>query len=189
MNNQVRPAASCQVNEILPWTNLTIHDPNFNSSNGFPERPVYVEGVDFLPGLAGESRDFDANGPYVRVLGNGGSLTYSLQPGLFGQSLTKIAGTQPVMPAQHASGDGALVPVSRPPLKPNVPCETQPAITEDAIQSPVGAGPKQINTSVNSGVQGILQTAINQTLLPQLARIGKAQGLNVTVGGKAIKTH
>ena len=189
MNNQVRPAASCQVNEILPWTNLTIHDPNFNSSNGFPERPVYVEGVDFLPGLAGESRDFDANGPYVRVLGNGGSLTYSLQPGLFGQSLTKIAGTQPVMPAQHASGDGAQVPVSRPPLKPNVPCETQPAITEDGIQSPVGAGPKQINTSVNSGVQGILQTAINQTLLPQLARIGKAQGLNVTVGGKAIKTH
>ncbi len=182
MQNQVRPASSCQVNDILPWTKLTINDPNFNASNGFPPRPVYVEGVDFLPGLAGESRNFDANGPFVRVLGNGGSLTYSLQPGLFGQSLTKIAGTQPVMPAEHTSGDGATVPVSRPPLKPNVPCETQPAITQAGIQSPVGAGPKQIQTSISPPVLGILQTAIKQQLLPQLAQIGKAQGLKVRLG-------
>ena len=187
MNNQVRPASACQVNVILPWSNLTIHDQNFNSSNGFPERPVYVEGVDFLPGLAGESRNFDANGPYVRVIGNGGSLTYSLQPGLFGQSLTKIAGTQPVMPAEHTSGDGALVPVSRPPLKPNVRCDTQPAITEAGIQSPVGVGPKQIDTSMSGPVQGILQTAIKRQLLPQLAQIGKAQGMKIQYGGKAIK--
>jgi phospholipid/cholesterol/gamma-HCH transport system substrate-binding protein len=189
MNNQVRPASSCQVNVILPWTKLTINDPNFNSSNGFPPHPVYVEGVDFLPGLAGESRNIDANGPFVRVLGNGGSLTYSLQPGMFGQSLTKIAGTQPVMPAEHTSGDGAQVPVSRPPLKPNVPCETQPAITEAGIQSPVGVGPKQINTSISPGVAGILQSAIKTQLLPQLTAIGKSQGLKVRLDGKATKGH
>jgi hypothetical protein len=106
---------------------------------------------------------------------------------MFGQSLTKIAGTQPVMPAEHNSGDGATVPVSRPPLKPNVPCETQPAITEAGIQSPVGVGPKQIDTSVSPAVQNILQTAFREQLLPQLAQIGKAQGLNVKYGGKAIK--
>ncbi len=177
MRNEVRPASSCQVNEILPWTNLTINDPNFNSSNGFPTRPVYVEGVDFLPGLAGESRDFDANGPYVRVLGTGGTLTYSLQPGLFGTSLTPIAGTQPVMPASHSSGDGATVPVSRPPLEPNVPCETQPAITEQGIQSPIGSGPKQVNTSTPAPVVSLLDQAFKQDAAPQLAAEAKSQGL------------
>jgi ABC-type transporter Mla subunit MlaD len=187
MKNQVRSASSCQVNVILPWSHLTIDDKNFNASNGFPPRPAYVEGVDFLPGLAGESRDFDANGPYVRVLGNGGTLTYSLQPGVFGQSLTPIAGTQPVMPAQHASGDGATVPVSRPPLKPNVPCETQPAITQSGIQSPIGSGPKQINTSVTPGVQQVLQTAIQRTVIPQLRAQAKSQGLKFRLTRNSVK--
>ncbi len=151
MRNQVRPASSCQVNEILPWSHLTIHDPHFNAKNGFPARPTFVEGVDYLPGLAGESRDFDANGPYIRVLLTGGTSLYSLSPPgqtpLFGSALTKIAGTQPEMPTPHNSGDGARVKVTRPPLKPNVPCETQPAITEAGIQSPTGLAPAQVKAS------------------------------------------
>ena len=81
MKNEVRPASSCVVNIIHPWSELTVPDSNFNASNGFPSRKVYVEAVDYLPGLAGESRDFDANGPYIRILGTGGTLTYSLSPG------------------------------------------------------------------------------------------------------------
>jgi phospholipid/cholesterol/gamma-HCH transport system substrate-binding protein len=146
MKNEVRPASSCQVNVVLPWTRLTIQDQNFNSSNGFPARPVYVEGVDYLPGLAGESRDFDANGPYIRILGTGGTATYSLSPGLFGQALTAIDGVQPALPAPHTSGDGASVPVDRPPLEPNVPCETQQAITQSGLQAPVGVGPQQVGS-------------------------------------------
>ncbi len=98
MRNEVRPASSCIANIVLPWSHLTINDSNFNASNGFPPRQVYVEAVDFLPGLAGESRDFDANGPYIRVLGNGGTFTYSLQPGLFGQSLAPISSVEPEPP-------------------------------------------------------------------------------------------
>jgi ABC-type transporter Mla subunit MlaD len=176
MKNQVRPAASCQVKVILPWSHLTINDQNFNSSNGFPARPAYVEGVDFLPGLAGESRDFDANGPYVRVLLTGGTFTYSLQPGLFGQALAPITGTQPVPPPQHPSGDGSTVPVSRPPLKPNVPCETQPAITEAGIQSPIGAGPQQIHTSMTPADQTVQQAA-SQLAINQIRAQAKQQGL------------
>ncbi len=71
MRDGVRPASSCVANVIYPWSQLTINDSNFNASNGFPPRPVYVEAVDFLPGLAGESRNFDANGPYIRILGQG----------------------------------------------------------------------------------------------------------------------
>jgi phospholipid/cholesterol/gamma-HCH transport system substrate-binding protein len=120
MRDQIRPASSCVANVIIPWTHLTVPDNNFNAANGFPPRPVYVEAVDFLPGLAGESRDFDANGPYIRILGTGGTLTYSLQPGLFGQALSKIDAVQPQLPPGG----------KRPPYQPSVPCETQPAITD-----------------------------------------------------------
>ena len=80
MRDGVRPASSCLANVVYPWSQLTLPDPNFNASNGFPPRKVYVEAVDYLPGLAGESRNFDANGAYIRVLLTGGPLTYSLQP-------------------------------------------------------------------------------------------------------------
>jgi ABC-type transporter Mla subunit MlaD len=186
MKNEVRPAASCQTRVILPWTNLTINDSHFNGSNGFPTRPVYVEGVDFLPGLAGESRDFDANGPYVRVLLTGGTFTYSLQPGMFGQSLTPINGTQPVMPAEHASGDGAKVPVTRPPLKPNVPCETQQAITEDQLQSPTGAGPQQVNTGLTPAAKQVQQGAAQQAL-SQIQTQAKQQGLRFKLTSNPVK--
>jgi phospholipid/cholesterol/gamma-HCH transport system substrate-binding protein len=119
MKNEVRPASSCIVNDVIPWSHLTINDPTFNASNGFPPRQAYVEAVDFLPGLAGESRNFDANGPYIRVLGNGGTYAYSLSPNLFGESLAQLSG---VTPAPPPGGQ-------RPPLKPNVPCETQAPIT------------------------------------------------------------
>jgi hypothetical protein len=126
MRDQVRPAASCVVNIIIPWSQLTLKDPNFNASNGFPEHKVFVEAVDFLPGLAGESRNFDANGPYIRIIGNGGTFTYSLSPGLFGQSLTKIDSVQPKIPPGG----------QRPPYQPNVPCETQAPITD--LSAPAG---------------------------------------------------
>lgn len=120
MRDGVRPTSSCLANVVHPWSQLTLQDPHFNASNGFPPRKVYVEAVDYLPGLAGESRNFDANGPYIRVLFTAGSLTYSLQPGAFGQAVAPLVATQPTLPP----GSG------RPPLQPGVPCETQPAIRD-----------------------------------------------------------
>jgi phospholipid/cholesterol/gamma-HCH transport system substrate-binding protein len=119
MKNEVRPASSCVVNVIHPWSELTVPDSHFNASNGFPPRKVYVEAVDYLPGLAGESRDFDANGPYIRILGTGGTLTYSLSPGLFGQSLSQLDAVQPTLPPGG----------KRPPYNETTPCETQKPIT------------------------------------------------------------
>ena len=184
MRNEVRPASSCQVNDILPWSHLEIHDPHFNSSNGFPAEPTYVEGVDYLPGLAGESRNFDANGPYIRVLLTGGTFRYSLQPGLFGQSLTQIDGTQPPLPTPHDSGDGATVKVTRPPLKETVPCETQPAITEAALQSPTGNGPQQLSTNKLPAAGRARQHGAALLGLAQLAQQDKQQGLRLSLNGK-----
>ena len=126
MRDGVRPASSCLANVVYPWSQLTLTDPNFNASNGFPPRKVFVEAVDYLPGLAGESRNFDANGAYIRVLLTGGPLTYSLQPGAFGQAVAPLVATQPTLPPGG----------KRPPLQPNVPCETQPPISD--LSAPTG---------------------------------------------------
>jgi ABC-type transporter Mla subunit MlaD len=182
MKNEIRPASSCQVKVILPWTRMTVPDSNFNGSNGFPPRPVYVEGVDFLPGLAGESRNFDANGPYVRILLTGGSITYSLQPGLFGQALTPINGVQPELPAPHASGDGSKVPVARPPLKPNTPCETQAPISD--LSAPIGAGPQPIQTNLNAPGAALRARSAGLLELSQIESQAKQQGLGVRFASK-----
>ncbi len=128
MKNGVRPASSCIATVVYPWSQLTLNDPNFNASNGFPPHKVYVEAVDYLPGLAGESRDFDANGPYIRILGAlGNTVTTSLSSGLIGGALEPIVGEEPAVPP------GA----HRPPLQPKVPCETQAPITNlSATTSP-----------------------------------------------------
>jgi phospholipid/cholesterol/gamma-HCH transport system substrate-binding protein len=170
MKNEVRPAASCIVNVVIPWSHLTINDPNFNASNGFPPREAYVEAVDFLPGLAGESRDFDANGPYIRVLGNGGTLEYSLSPGLFGESLAKLVGVEPAVPPGG----------QRPPYKPNVACETQAPITT-LNDGSGGPSPKLGGANLDApGAALRAQTALG-ALADQLRTTNEQQGLHVKV--------
>ncbi|HEY2259319.1 MAG TPA: MlaD family protein [Solirubrobacteraceae bacterium] len=169
MKNEVRPASSCVANIIYPWSQLTLNDGNFNASNGFPPEKVYVEAVDFLPGLAGESRDFDANGPYIRILGNGGTLTYSLSPGLFGQSLTKIDSVQPQVPP------GA----KRPPYQPNVPCETQAPITD--LSAPAG-GPIPTQSS------GLLTPAARARWVGVTSQALKAMQRQTSAAGDRLNT-
>ena len=177
MKNQVRPFASCVANVIFPWSQLTLNDSHFNASNGFPAHKVYVEAVDFLPGLAGESRDFDANGPYIRILGNGGTLTYSLSPGLFGQSLFPLQAVEPALPPGG----------KRPPYEENVPCETQ-----KALQSVDTTSGPPINTIGGSGnpTGGIplplLRKQQSQTLA-LVKRDAAAQGLKVRMVKGGVK--
>jgi phospholipid/cholesterol/gamma-HCH transport system substrate-binding protein len=181
--DQVRAASSCQVKVILPWSRLEIHDPHFNASNGYPARPAYVEGVDYLPGLAGESRDFDANGPYVRVFGTGGTTTYSLTPGMFGTALSPIQGSQPQTPPLHNSGDGAPAQVSRPPLRPTVPCETQQPIStlDDA---PDGPTPQPVAASNSAPSTLLRQQSLGLLALAQLKQEAKQQGLGFRITPK-----
>jgi phospholipid/cholesterol/gamma-HCH transport system substrate-binding protein len=169
MANGVRPAASCAEQVVIPWSKLTINDPHFNASNGFPPRPVYVEAVDFLPGLAGESRDFDANGPYIRVLGTGGTLTYSLSPGsgLIGQALSPLEGEEPQPPPGEKS----------PPLEPNVPCETQQPITD--LSAPTGGPPPQQSSSLSAPGASLRWASAGAAALQQIQGLAAQAGLKV----------
>jgi virulence factor Mce-like protein len=165
MKNQIRPASSCAVGQILPWSRLTINDPNFNASNGFPPHPTYQEITEILPGLGGESRNYDANGPYFRIVGEGGTFVNSIAPGKFGTSVYPINGIQPVPPA----GD------KRPPLQENVACETQQAIT--SLHADVGGAPKTPAASKPTAAGQALQQALSTEATALLGRQIKQQKL------------
>ena len=105
---QVRAASSCQNEVILPWTRDKIQDPDFPATGR-----VFEEQPKALVGLAGESRSFDANGSWFRVALNAGQFATPLQSDRFLLSDRPILGANPPRPSQ------------RPPLRPDVPCETQ----------------------------------------------------------------
>jgi phospholipid/cholesterol/gamma-HCH transport system substrate-binding protein len=171
MAKGVRPLSSCVANVIYPWSKLTLNDGTFSGKPGFPLRPVYVEAVDYLPGLAGESRDLDANGPYIRVLLTGGALTYSLAPGLFGQALAPIDSVQPQLPPGGR----------RPPLRPNVPCETQAPIS--SLYAPPGPpiSPLASDSSLSSPGAALRWKSAARAALDYLTGQAKQQGLAVKV--------
>jgi phospholipid/cholesterol/gamma-HCH transport system substrate-binding protein len=105
---RVRLAASCE-NEVLhEWSNDRLEDPNFPATG-----KVYETAPKPLPGLSGESRNGDANGQWVHVLNGAGDRTISFGDGRFAQAMFPILGTNPPLPE------------GRPPLRPDVPCETQ----------------------------------------------------------------
>ncbi|MEA2148790.1 MAG: phospholipid/cholesterol/gamma-HCH transport system substrate-binding protein [Solirubrobacteraceae bacterium] len=104
----VRSLASCTSNVLVPTGNDQIVDKAFPTHG-----PVYQDLAKFLPGLAGESRSFDGNGQFFKVLGTGGAETLNLGNGIFGSTLDPVVGNNPP-PVRN-----------RPPLRPDVPCETQ----------------------------------------------------------------
>lgn len=107
LQEQQRLLSSCQNNVVNPWQNDTVPDPNFKSSG-----PVYQEGVKWLPGIAGESRSFDANGQYVRSLAKTANYAYPADGGRFFLTDKPLLGVNPPKAKQ-------------PPLRADVPCETQ----------------------------------------------------------------
>ena len=126
---QVRLAASCENEVILPWSSERLEDERFP-----PTGRVFEEGVKWLPGLAGESRSGDANGQWFRSLTNAGDRTVSVGNDMFAQVSSPILGTNPPKPAN-----------GEPPLRPDVPCETQ---ERPDLRSRPGAGHPTVATGL-----------------------------------------
>ena len=105
---ELRALAGCTTNVLVPFGDSKLVDEAFPTHG-----PVYQDMAKFLPGLAGESRSFDANSQWFKVLGTGGAETFNLGNGLFGTLAEPIVGNNPP-PIRR-----------RPPLRPDVPCETQ----------------------------------------------------------------
>jgi phospholipid/cholesterol/gamma-HCH transport system substrate-binding protein len=130
LSRQAREAASCQNEVILPWSKDKLTDEKFPSTG-----PVYQELPKPFPGLAGESRSGDANGQWFRILAAGGTNLVQFAPGVFGTTPTPLLGVNPQKPK------------ARPPLRNDVPCETQQ--TPD-LRSRAGAPPEQHKVDVSN---------------------------------------
>ena len=105
---QQRLLASCTTNVLVPAGDQTVPDPDFPATGS-----AHQEFAKVLANLAGESRSFDANGQWFKVQGSGGVETVDLGDNVFGTALRPIVGINP--PPDR----------TRPPLRPDVPCETQ----------------------------------------------------------------
>jgi phospholipid/cholesterol/gamma-HCH transport system substrate-binding protein len=156
---QVRAASSCQNNVILPWSHQTLQDSQFPATG-----PVYQEQPKVLPGLGADSREFDANAIWFRILvgssasafpsGNG-TVTFGPQP---------IVGVNPVKPA------------AQPSYRSDVPCETQ--APPNLASTPGGAPPGQMNTALPKTSAGVrLQTRLEATTVHWLRDLIKKEGL------------
>jgi hypothetical protein len=120
---ELRGVSSCATEVLVPFANDKLVDKAFPTHG-----PVYEDFGKFLPNLAGESRSHDANGPWFKTLVTGGAETLNLGNGIFGSVLEPIAGNNPP-------------PVrTRPPLEPDVPCETQEQPDLRSIPRSIAAG-------------------------------------------------
>jgi virulence factor Mce-like protein len=112
---QTRALASCQNNVLLPFSKTPIIDPAFADTHSGD--PFFEESPRAFVGLAGESRQADANSAFFRVLaGTGPTTVFSTgETGdrIFGQLPQALAGTRPPKPP------------SAPVFRPDIPCETQ----------------------------------------------------------------
>lgn len=134
---QGRALSSCFNNVIIPWSLDQV-----DGGPGYPHEtddPVYKETAYGLAGISGESRSHDANGPYIRIAGGGGTNTVSVTAAsgeqLAGVSQFPIQGT---VPATDSS--------AKTPFEPEEPCENQE--TPD-LRSAVGAGPTNTSSTAD----------------------------------------
>ena len=161
---ELRALVSCATNVLVPFGDSQIEDKAFPTHG-----PVYQDLAKFLPGLAGESRSFDANGQYFKVLGTGGAETLNLGNGIFGSVADPIVGNNPP-PIRE-----------RPPLKPDVACETQQP--PDLRSIPKGPPP---SVSTRNAASRARERKAQTVAVSLLRRELKAKGSDVKVLDRAI---
>jgi virulence factor Mce-like protein len=152
--SRLRSLSSCANEVLVPFGDDKLVDAAFPTHG-----PVYQELPKFLPGLAGESRSFDANGSWFKVQGSGGAETLNLGNGIFGSAIEPIVGNNPP-------------PVrTRPPLRPDVPCETQQQ--PDLRSIPKGPPPAVPSNGAAAAAREAKATASASAILrDQLKRAG-----------------
>lgn len=135
LQEQARLLGSCQTGIVLPWQQDRIDDALIPAAGN-----VLQEGLRWLPGIAGESRSFDANGQYIKTAAAGANYAYPTGDGRFFLTGSPLQGVQPPRVATD------------PPLRPDVPCETQ---ERPDLRSRVQAPPPAIR--VNHDAPGARQ--------------------------------
>jgi ABC-type transporter Mla subunit MlaD len=110
LGDALRPVGKCLNDNILPILNSVVPDGDLTTN-----LKVYEELGDTFTGLGASTTSFDANGPWVR---------YLLGFGNQALSTSDAGGTLQAVSDRPVVGSSPT-PVSTPPLRPDVPCETQ----------------------------------------------------------------
>jgi hypothetical protein len=165
LQRQIRALSSCQNNVVLPWSGDTVPDTKFPAKG-----KVFEEAPKGFPGLAGESRSFDANGQYVRSLAATANFSYATGDGRRFFTTDPVQGVQP---PKALNG--------RPPLMPNAPCENQ---ERPDLRTRVQAAPaaQQVNHS-NFKPGNELYDRSRAALLDILGEQAKRMGTSLKVTG------
>lgn len=110
VGQELRPVGKCLNDNLLPILNGVVPDGDLTTN-----LKVYEELGDTFTGLGASTPNFDANGPWVRYL-----------LGFGNQALTTSDGgtTQQAVSERPVEGS-TPTPVSTPPFRPDVACETQ----------------------------------------------------------------
>jgi virulence factor Mce-like protein len=156
LQEQGRQLSSCQVNVVLPTQQSTIEDKNIPAKG-----KVYEEGSRWLTGITGESRSFDANGQWIKTLAQTANYAYALGNGRFSFTTKPLQGANPAK-------------AHEPPMRSDVPCETQEA---PDLRSIPGTPPPEIKVSRNGPGYAARLTKARASFRTWITRQLKAEGL------------
>ncbi|MGI8558259.1 MAG: MlaD family protein [Solirubrobacteraceae bacterium] len=151
---RVTPVVSCVGNQALSVLNAKLDDGQLSTG-----RPVWQDLLHVMVGFAGDSQDFDGNGPWLRYPGFSGSQLISTvsSPGiapLFGSASSSTLGARPLW-----AGPGG-----GPAFRPDVPCTSQPVPN---LQAAGGPGARAVNGAATPRTvthETLLRTARHPTL-------------------------
>jgi virulence factor Mce-like protein len=163
---QVRLASGCQNSVILPWSQDTIQDSTLPAAG-----PVYQEQLKALVGTGGDGREGDPNGFWNRVMLGAGNFATPQSTGQFLLSNLPIAGANPPPPSE------------KPPLRPDVPCETQqtPDLRTIPLGPPAGQMPVyQLKTPAAQARWQELKTSAVNWLKGQIDQLGLKKVVGVS---------
>ena len=163
---EARALSSCFSEIVIPWSQSTPVDPE-TPANG----PIYKETAWGLTGISGESRNFDGNGPWARVLAASGA-NFATLPPLDGTS-DQLVGISPfpLLGARPSLTSSAQTPFRR-----DVACERNDLPDLDSGQA--APAPEQSTASRLAG--DVELTALQQDDVDEAAadlrRAGKLAG-------------
>jgi virulence factor Mce-like protein len=139
---QSRALSACTTNVLAPFATKPIPDPDFN----VPNSNFLHDSSHGFVGLAGESRNVDANTPMFHVQQGGGPFSVVQNNANLGKTVSfgglnfKPEGTRPARPDK------------RPVFRPNLPCEKQAVADLNAPSGPAEqlANPNPVASAANT---------------------------------------
>lgn len=158
LQEQARLLSSCQTTVVLPTMSSKIVDEALPAQG-----KVFEEAPKGLPGLAGESRSFDAHGQYTKTLAQTANFAYLLPGGRFFATTKPLQGVNPPPP------------VKMPALRNDVPCETQ---EPPDLRSTPATAPTAIRVNHNTPAAVERRVASTTRAVRALRTILKATGMD-----------